>query len=295
MQEWLCACAAILPAAGSPNRDPFDDALASNANAVDRRGDRDDRLDRLTAPALVAVHRAVVGLHTWALAIDGGQPRSANGNGNTSNNCNSNNTNHTNATDEYHNTPHRKHSQHNNESNSVASSQVDSENNAPQPYQRRPTSLGLAPVSIPAGLALNNNRDSSDASLNDNDSCSLLLKSMLVSQQQQQQQRPKKRRAPNGLLRGIEEEDCEYDSDAGKFTCAIVESSSSSSVVTTLSSNADGDDVAAEEHGEEIVPLRVEKSPLALGTREERNRSTLLCLGTFLFTCVLLYLLPASE
>lgn len=397
LQEWLCSCADIVPAAvASPNntaivnnahpshaQDPLDVQMAAQSSNDDYHLQQQQRqhqittssehhpttstslstspataaaatqvVERLTPSALVAVHRVVLGLHTWALATDGGQPRN--------NNHNSNNTN-TKITDEYHNShPHHRPTPHKHQHNEHefklgnSSANVDSENNAEKqqqqhalsPYPRRPTSLDITQTTVSlkknhTNTLLNNNQCAGEHNVNDNDNsnsgpqpASVPVVSIVP--------RNKKRRGPNGQLVGIVEE-CEYDSDAGKFTCAIIQDSSSSdassSVVTTVSSNADDEEdfddededvtLSVSDFGSSTVAggassssgsgndnsnastlQNVDMRPVLPGdvrrsgwdkgrttemTRDERNRSTMLCLGTFLLTCVLLYLLPAGD
>lgn len=362
LQEWLCACADIVPAAVSPMANHTDDgrtAAAQNGaahnshpsppptptptpSAATSSNGGELQPDRLTPAALVAVHRIVLGLHTWALATDGGQPRAVSG----AHMQPPNNTK--TAADEYHQSQkhHKTHNQHqhmlderNGDHDEDDDDDTDVHDNSPY-TARRPTSLEFATSNnnvrrrttcTTDTLALNNNNNESSiaAGALDNEwraEQASAAAAALAKAKKRRSAPPKRAFGPGGqlLLVGIEEE-CEYDSDAGKFTCAsgAVEDSSeeASSVVTTVSSGSAGEVTEfveeEEEEEEEIsgnettlsmsdndsaepmlpqpVEMPVEKPEWCIGTAEERKRSTLLCVGAFLLTVVLLYWFPLPE
>lgn len=365
LQEWLCSCADIVPAAVSPMANHTDDGrrTAAAQNGAAHNGHQtppaspppataaatgDLQPDRLTPVALVAVHRVVLGLHTWALATDGGQPRATRGVGGGAGTDDGRGQhtqppNKTNNTDEYHQsqTHHKTHSQQHQHRVDKRNGDHDDEEDNAQYTVRRPTSLEFATsnnnVRRRAGTvfdmasALNNNTVDAQPAAPDNERRADQSTAAALAKAKKRRSAPPKRAfGPGGqlLLVGIEEE-CEYDSDAGKFTCANAggaDSSDASSVVTTVSSasertefvvvesseeeeEVEGNDVEAEEETTlSLSDIESDRQLLSavqtgtavehvvcLGSAEERKRSTLWCVGTFVLTCVLLYLFPLPE
>lgn len=355
LQEWLCSCADIVPAAVSPMANHTDDGrrTAAAQNGAAHNGhptppasppptaaaaNGELQPERLTPAALVAVHRVVLGLHTWALATDGGQPRATRGGGtDDGRGQHMQPPNNTNNTDEYHQSQahHKTHSHKHQHRVDKRNGDHDEEDDNSQYTVRRPTSLEFATANnnvrrragtvFDIASALNNNTVDAPAAAQ---SAAALAKA-----KKRRAAPPKRAFGPAGqlLLVGIEEE-CEYDSDAGKFTCAnagggaVEDSSDASSVVTTVSSasertefvvvesageedEVEGNDMEAEEETTlslsdieselqllgAVAADTADKLAVCLGSAEERKRSTMLCVGAFVLTCVLLFWFPLPE
>lgn len=334
LQEWLCVCADIVPAAAaaSPTNTVHHhpdggQSTASNGDSTPPLSTTppatNDQPERLTPAALVAVHRVVLGLHTWALATDGGQPRTtstttvARGNdegGGRGGHINQN-TN-TKSADEYQHQ--RQQPSHTHAHNKPQHESVEGPDNYHySAAQRRPNSLDFAGTNGNGTMRRRTVVDAHQNALNNNNNGADMFGAAAPvipkSKKRSRSAPPKRTFGPNGQLQliGIEEEECEYDSDAGKFTCAIVGTSSaeSSSVVTTADTIgsdvssvtdfvADGGRSSLDETGDDEMTEMVEAPQMVMlpvATPEERRRSTLLCVAAFLLTVLWLYWFPVAE
>lgn len=354
LQEWLCSCADIVPAVTPPNNG---DAAAAAAASVDSTPANNDA-DRLTPSAMVAVHRAVLGLHTWALAIDGGQPAATTHRRyqqpQLKQQQQQQHTN-TKTTDEYHHTAKKTthfEQQHINMNNNNVTMTMKSRS-ATNPHvldeddddiegfeetdaervdnynPQRPTSLDVVADagqhqqnrSVRRRIAAyeNNNHliDQQRDYGNDDDAAAVeaaaaaaVAASMALKMRKRRHSAPVSKRSYgsngqlllNGQLGGIVEE-CEYDSDAGKFTCAMASKTKEKETAVSVVCTADAIEATSTVNGN-ALPLSanvdstsdyIVLEPIVPATAEERKRSTLMCLGGFLLTVLLLYLFPISD
>lgn len=311
LQELICSSADVLPPATSPNVVVAAAARSSPTNNGQCNDPKEDDY-RLTTEALLALHPTVVALHLFAKyeQKSKNQPTPP-----------SNATNYTAAT-----TNTKPHDDHTDEYNILSDSHLSGAN-------VRPSSLS---VSGSHNTRSSNPSHSSDVVRTRRRDHSQMINNGVSNSSpdsdynairralQTTSSKTKKRKiasaakktfgnGTDGQLIGIAEE-CEYDSDVGKFNCADEDDDNvDNGQEPFVSQSNEVDDIQIQPPRNEIALQNTRclhlasssnnnKEPFAnctelhnLSESNSRNKSTWLCAGGFMLTIVLLFLFPLPD